>query len=194
MKQQVNLYTAVLQPIPEIFPLPQLIGCWIAALVLLFAALGWAQWQSSNTQTQLEKLRSDVELARTQMTEMTLEVQRRKPPQLLLNTRERLQAELALKQRLLTSLQTSAPLKQPSFSALMAELASRPAQDVWLSRIHASGVMLSLSGSSYRSESVPKWVQSFSGTAHLGQIDFSSLAMELSEQGVLNFTLSSQQQ
>lgn len=184
MRQQVNLLTPELIPVPERLPLRQLLLLWGACCGLLLAVSAVAGWQLGRLEEQAATLEADWHQARAG-NEKLQAAQRKEPDALLVAQLDDLERRYEQRQRLLRLLSESAPEPGRGFADVMRDLARHPGDGLWLDRIRIdrNGGNFALNGVSRDPDRLPPWLQALSGAPSVAGRRFEHLHVERDETG-----------
>ncbi len=187
MKQQINLYQSQLAEKKAPLMAGQ-IGLLLAAGVALLAAAGiWQQWQVSRLEARLQAEQERQAGILRQLSELQTQPPRQKS-RLLEQEVARLTAQRDARVPVLEhfSLRT-AGYNESGFSSYLAGLARQSADGLWLRGVHLArgGTQVRLTGSAFRPEEIPRYLQRLAGEEAFAGREFSRLQVSRAEAGSL---------
>ncbi len=195
MRQQINLYQAVLIDKPQPLQARQagliLLAC--IALLLLFSLLGYRQLRSTETQLAgLEQQRAEV-IAR--IAELEKKYPLREKNALLEEKIQQVEQQLSSQKQLLDYFSMRGAQGNDSILEVLDGLARHRQEGLWLQKIKLDAVEqnILLAGSALRPEQVPQYLQSLAEQDVLSGQVFSRLKLTRMEEqpGLVNFSLES---
>jgi hypothetical protein len=196
MRQQINLYQAVLIDKPEPLQRRQvgLLLLGFAALLALISLFGY--WQLHSAKQQLDVLQQQKSAVEQKVVALEQQYPERQKSALLAEEIKRAEEQLAGQERLLGYFSLRDKEEQKSVISIFEGLARHRAPGVWLRRIKLDVATdnIALAGSALRPEQVPGYLQSLGQKNVLGGQVFSRLTLTgLQERpGVVEFSLASQ--
>jgi len=194
MKQQVNLYQAVLYPPKQQLGLTSLLVSWCALLVVLTVIWLWQQQQlqqqktsSVNIQQQLNSLQQEITLYQEALT-------KRQPPADLAKQLGIEQRSLQQKQQLLGFLSEQQQTATQHYSPVLAHLEQVDRQELWLTRFTLRQQHSSFSGITLRPDTVPVWLDDLRQLAYFQGQRFGQVSMQqVPERKAVSFSLQAEQ-
>jgi Tfp pilus assembly protein PilN len=178
VSQQVNLYRPAFRKQKRRFSATAMLQAAALALAGIGALYGYSYWQVR--QLRAEVLRTDQQFAGLQkrLEEITRQFGERVQSKDLQNRVQRLQEQLAEKQRLQQLLQT-AQFNTQGFADYFAAFARQHLPGVWITGLEITGAaeQLILTGRSTDPELVPRYLQRLSAESRLRGIEFRSFQM-----------------
>jgi len=195
MRQQINLFQAVLIDKPEPLQASQvklILGLFIALLTVL-SLFGY--WQLNNAEQQMSKLQLQKDTLESQVVALEKKFPERQKSALLIEEIHRSEGALAGQKKLLGYFSLRSNDGNGSILAILSGLAQHRAKGIWLRRIQLStaGRDIALDGTALRPEQVPQYLQSLGEQKVLVGKVFSRLSLaRLDERsGQVDFSLES---
>lgn len=191
MKQRINLYQPVLQPVPQRFALPALLsGCGVVIL-LLVAVTVQLQYQLQQLQQQTDKINAAVQLKTEELTNLQLALDNRQPAADLQKQAEQLNQELAQKQQLLQYLTVDQQASAPHYAEVMQQLSTLDLPQFWLRSFRLGQAGVEFVGVTQDAAAVPFWLKKLGQSPQFSGQQFSAVQLQPLPQNYLQFRVSS---
>jgi len=188
MKKQVNLYHPSCYPERQKASLGQflIVSFVCISLSLLAYFITHQKTQSLNAQLALQKttLSNKTQL----LSELSIELQKKRAPEEKVRLHKALQDELVAKQRLIASIAGIDVQDLVSFSTLMKGLSEANMPNLSINHFSMVKGVLNITGEAKKSDSVPLWLANMQVTEELSDIAFKALSIEEVE-GYFTFKL-----
>lgn len=194
MKQQVNLYQAVLQPIRERLGLKRLLQIWLCILLVLFAAWLYLQQQQAQLTKQLASEQQQLNVLQQEMTMYQQALAQRQPSAELVSQYDTAAQSVAQKQQLLNYLSQQQQQATQIYSPVLQHLQHIDRQDLWLTGFSLQQHFSSFNGIALRPDSVPLWLENLRQLAYFRGQRFSQVNMlQVPEKKAVSFELRARQ-
>ena len=188
IKTQVNLYQASCYPKREKATFSQFLGllgvCLLASLVSYFGVNN----QMQSAQERLLKQRASIENQQLVLSDLVVELQKKRAPDEKLRWFSQLQNEVSAKQRLLATLAGIDIKETVSFSQLMRGLSYADMPDLTINQFSMVAGSLNISGDAKQSDSLPLWLSNIQLTEELSSVAFSAMSIK-KQKGYFTFQL-----
>jgi hypothetical protein len=159
--QQVNLYNPAFEKRRELLSLPGLAVAWSAAVLLVALALIWSGMRSADLEQQLSRATADRVATQAQLVQLTAQSTARQADTALQEQLLSLQADLASRKQVVTTLGNGAIGDTRGFSEHFRAFARQSFDGLWLTGVSVSnaGRDVVLQGRALAPDSVPGYVQ-----------------------------------
>jgi len=175
MKHRINLYTQQLQPTKEVLPFRLVLVSWGAAAILIGLVTGGLLWQLHSQKNENIHLADKLQQAQQTLTVRASELASRNDKVQLLAQKRDLVSQIAIKQRILTTMSAQTKSNSQGYSELFLALAEVKGTNIWLTKINVQDSAVSLYGGAIRSNDVLVWLEALKQVDPLAGQDFSSL-------------------
>ncbi len=191
MKQRINLYQPVLQPVPQRFALPLLLRSCTAVLLVIAAVAGTLKYQWQQQQLQMNQIQTAVQQKSEELANLQQALDNRQPEQNLLQQAEHINTEIAQKQQLLQYLTADQQTQPPQFAAVMQQLSTQDLPQFWLRSFRLGKAGVEFEGVTRDAAQVPRWLKQLGQSPQFAGQQFSSVALQPLPQDYLLFRVSS---
>ena len=188
MKNQVNLYQPSCYPKREKATFSQFL---VLLLFCVFVSLGSYFFVAQQTKSANEQLLAHKTLLteqQLQLSDLVVELQKKRAPDEKLRQHAVLQSEVKAKQRLLASLAGIDVKDLVSFSELMRGLSFADMPNLTINHFSMVSGTLNIRGDAKHSDSVPLWLSNMQVTQELSALAFKALSIK-EEKGFFTFQL-----
>lgn len=175
MKQTINLYPASCQPQKIKFNFMQLMLLVIVCLLSIAVVESLIIHQENKLAEQQQQLAEQSNQLQQQLADMVVQLQANRPPQSKVLEQQKLNDEVASKQRLLGNLQQIDLGLVVSFSQLMRGLSKADIEQVSINQFVINNGKLAIRGNALHSDSVPKWLTQVQATKELQAVAFTGV-------------------
>ena len=194
MKQQVNLYQAVLYPPRHEWGLKLLLICWSSLLVLLAAIWLWQQHQAQQQQATLASVQQQLALQQQEFTLYQEALTKRQPSAALAKQLSVEQRALQQKQQLLSFLSVQQQTASQHYSPVLAHLTKVDRQELWLTHFSLQQQHSSFAGITLQPDSVPFWLEDLRQLGYFHGQRFGQVSMQqVPERKAVSFALQAEQ-
>ncbi|PKF62964.1 hypothetical protein CW745_05940 [Psychromonas sp. psych-6C06] len=189
MKKQVNLYQASCYPKREKATFTQFVIVFIVCVSLSVFSYFMSTYQTKSLNDSLVIQQSKIADQQLVLSDLVIELQKRRAPDEKLRLFSTLQNEVAAKQRLLATLSDIDVEDIVSFSALMRGLSDANMPDLSINQFSMVEGVLNISGDAKHSDSVPLWLSNMQVTKDLSGVAFKAITIK-ENRGFFSFQLS----
>lgn len=194
MKQQVNLYQQVLQPVRETLGLKRLLQIWLCIVLVLFAGWFYLQQQQAKFSKQLLSEQQNLNVLQQEMTLYQQALAQRQPSAELVSQYETTSQSVAQKQQLLNYLSQQQQQASGVYSPVLQHLLQIDRQDLWLTGFSLQQHYSSFNGIALKPDSVPLWLENLRQLAYFRGQRFSQVNMlQVPDKKAVSFELLARQ-
>lgn len=194
MKQQVNLYQAVLYPPTQAWGLKQLLLTWSSLVLLLAVMWLWQQQQLHYQQTQLASVQQQLALQQQEVTLYQEALTKRQPSADLAKQLNVEQRALQQKQQLLSFLSVQQQTASQHYSPVLAHLTKVDRQELWLTHFSLQQQHSSFAGITLSPDSMPLWLEDLRQLGYFHGQRFGQVSMQqVPERKAVSFALQAEQ-
>lgn len=190
-KSEINLYPEHLKPKKELFCLGTVVASWLVIVVVMLAAYGFYSFENQQLDTQISKLKADVNQLTTKTTSLQKQLDDHHPSASKLAAVARLKEDVETKKESLKVISRFDSKQMAGYSGIMQGLSSIGRHDISLTRIQIDNGRMDVQGLAKSPEVVPNWVQHFKTQLNLIGRTFESLSIGRNENDVVVFSLRS---
>ncbi len=193
--QQINLYQPIFKRQEKVFSAKALLQAGLVVVAGLAAVYAYALWQTVNLDERVQAFEGQRESALKRLEQVSRQFPAPKKDPALEQQLQQRRDELAAKQRVVEVLDSPRFGNRKGFSERLQAFARQRPNRLWLQRVALGegGDDIILTGSTYRPEQVPQFVQRLGEEHSLSGSVFRRLLMTRSEEepGRIDFTLRS---
>jgi hypothetical protein len=180
MRQQINLYQPILRAEPKIFGARTAAIAFVVVLGALMLMWGYGAYKVKRLEQTMQAMRQQqTELQTTLTTASSMSAARTTPAELTANIK-RTEEEVVARTQALSVLRAGVLGRTTGFATRLEALARRHVDGVWIDRMALSGSTeaMSLGGSTFEPDLVPRYLQNLSQESALAGVRFDQLAIE----------------
>jgi len=190
VKQAVNLLRDDIKPVIQRLTLNRVALSVVLVLLLVFAAVGYTQWLSQQSNSRLLQAQQTLEQLKQKNEQRQQQLQQRQPSQNLVEKEAELEQQINAQQELNQRLSAQQSPHDSAPDQLMQELYSVDIDGLWLTEFSMTPAGVSLSGVAIKANLLPRWMQRFKQTQLLAKSRFAVVDLDRDEQSQQTFTLS----
>ncbi len=161
MSQQINLYNAAFEHKRDLLSFPGAVSAWGIALGVVIVVMLALALRSSNLEHKLAQRAAERDAAQADMTRLAAQLAERKANSELAAKVQRLEAALASREEVMSTLQGGVIGDTRGFSAHLAAFARQSFSGLWLTglRVANGGQDVEIEGRAMRPELVPTYLR-----------------------------------
>jgi hypothetical protein len=178
MKKQVNLYQPSCYPKREKGTFPQFLAVFVVCFSLSLLTYFFSAYQTQSIKEKLANHKVSNDQKQLVLSELVVELQKKRAPDEKLRLHSRLQNEVTAKQRILASIASIDVEDLVSFSALMRGLSYANMEDLSINHFTMKEGILNIRGDAKHSDSVPLWLANLQVTDELSAVSFKAISIE----------------
>lgn len=186
---KVNLYPAHLRPKKEYFTLTNVVGSWLAIIVVSLSSYAYVYFEAESLNNKLVIERAESRSLNQQVSKLKAELEQHKPSPEKVAAVSRLKREIQSKKDALTAVGEYDESQQIGYSGVMTALAQLGRNDISIAHIYMNHNTLDLTGYARNADVIPNWVSQFKGQMNLVGRAFETLKIGRTEQDVITFEL-----
>ena len=186
---KVNLYPTHLRPKKEYFTLANVVGSWLAIIIVSLSSYAYVHFEAESLNKKLVIERAESRSLNQQVSQLKAELVQHKPSPEKVAAVARLKREIQSKQDALTAVGEYDESQKIGYSGVMTALAQLGRNDISVSHIYMSSDTLDLAGYARNADVIPNWVGQFKGQMDLVGRAFETLKIGRTEQDIITFEL-----
>lgn len=175
MKQSINLYPPSCHPEKTKFSFMQLMLLIIACLLSIAVIESFIINREDKILVKQQQAQQKSVLLEQELSSLIIQLQAKRAPQSLLQTKQLLSEDVASKQRLLRNLQQIDLGLVVSFSQLMLGISKADTEQISIMQFSINQGKLAIKGEAMHSDSVPLWLTSVQKTNELALVSFTGV-------------------